>query len=94
LISQRQILSFRKCSTGLKISAGETILKYGENRMFLLNRLIRDDSGSNALEYGLIVAFISLAIVASATTAGTALGDMFSALGAEVGTVTTAVQGA
>ena len=62
--------------------------------MFLVNHLLRDESGSNALEYGLIVAFVSLAVVAGATTAGTALGDMFTALGTEVGTVTTTVVGA
>jgi pilus assembly protein Flp/PilA len=59
--------------------------------MFLLNRLIRDESGSNALEYGLIVAFLSLAVVAGATTAGGALGDMFNALGTQVSAVTTTV---
>jgi len=59
--------------------------------MSLLNRLLRDESGSNALEYGLIVALVSLAVVTGATAAGTALGDMFTALGTEVGTVTTAI---
>ena len=59
--------------------------------MSLLNRLLRDESGSNALEYGLIVALVSLAVVTGATAAATALGDMFTALGTEVGTVTTAI---
>jgi len=59
--------------------------------MSLLNRLLRDESGSNALEYGLIVALVSLAVVTGATAAGTALGDMFTALGTEVGTITTAI---
>jgi len=45
-----------------------------------LSRFATDDSGSNALEYGLIVAFVSLAIIAGATTAGTALNGMFTAL--------------
>jgi len=59
--------------------------------MRFINRFIRDESGSNALEYGLIVAFVSLAVVAGATTAGTALGGMFTALGTRLGAVTTTV---
>jgi pilus assembly protein Flp/PilA len=62
--------------------------------MSLLTRLFRDESGSNALEYGLIVALISLAVVTGAGVAGTAFGTMFSALGTEVDTVTTTITGA
>jgi pilus assembly protein Flp/PilA len=54
-------------------------------------RFTKDEAGSNALEYGLIVALVSLAIVAGATTAGTALGAMFTALGTEVATVTAGI---
>ena len=59
--------------------------------MSFISRFIHDCAGSNALEYGLIVALVSLAVVAGATTAGGALGSMFTTLGAEVSTVTTAV---
>jgi len=59
--------------------------------MSLLNRLLHDESGSNALEYGLIVALVSLAVVTGAGVAGTALGSMFSALGTEVDTITTTI---
>jgi pilus assembly protein Flp/PilA len=52
--------------------------------MIMLVRLFRDDRGSNAIEYGLIVGLISLAIVAGAGAAGTALGTIFSALGTQV----------
>ena len=62
--------------------------------MRFLNSFFQDDSGSNALEYGLIVAFVSLAVVAGATTAGTALGGMFSALGTRLTALTTTVAGA
>jgi pilus assembly protein Flp/PilA len=56
-----------------------------------LRRFSRDESGSNALEYGLIVGFVSLAIVAGASAAGTALGTMFTKIGTAVGTVTTSI---
>ena len=62
--------------------------------MRFLNSFFQDDSGSNALEYGLIVAFVSLAVVAGATTAGTALGGMFSPLGTRLTALTTTVAGA
>ena len=52
--------------------------------MRFINRFFQDESGSNALEYGLIVALVSLAVVAGATTAGTALGAMFATLGAKL----------
>ncbi len=45
-------------------------------RKFLSN-YARNEDGSNALEYGLIVGLISLAIVAGATTAGTGLNTLF-----------------
>jgi pilus assembly protein Flp/PilA len=48
-------------------------------RKFVSN-FAKNDTGSNALEYGLIVGLVSLAIVAGATAAGTSLGAMFTAL--------------
>lgn len=59
--------------------------------MSLLNHLLRDEAGSNALEYGLIIALVSLAVVTGAGAAGTALGDLFTALGTELGTLATAI---
>ncbi len=59
--------------------------------MEIISKFFRDDSGSNALEYGLIVALVSLAVVTGATAAGTALGGMFTALGTRLGTITTGV---
>jgi pilus assembly protein Flp/PilA len=43
----------------------------------MLLRLLRDDRGSNAIEYGLIAAIISLAIVAGAGATSTGIGDLF-----------------
>jgi pilus assembly protein Flp/PilA len=55
--------------------------------MNIVKRFITEDSGSNALEYGLIVALVSLAVVGGAQTAGTALGGMFTALGTRLDTL-------
>ena len=54
----------------------------------LIGLLISDRSGSNALEYGLIVALVSLAIVAGATAAGGALNTLFSTIGSELTSLT------
>ncbi|SBW11735.1 Flp pilus assembly protein, pilin Flp [uncultured Alphaproteobacteria bacterium] len=49
-------------------------------RAFL--RLIsRDEKGVTAIEYGLIAAIISLALVAGAQVAGPALNNMFTGIG-------------
>jgi len=57
----------------------------------LLRRLIADRSGSNALEYGLIVALVSLAVVAGAAVAGTDLGALFTAIGAKLTSITAGI---
>jgi pilus assembly protein Flp/PilA len=61
--------------------------------MQMIDRFLSDDSGSNALEYGLIVALVSLAVVTGATAAGTALGSMFTAIGTKLTTLTTSISG-
>ena len=53
----------------------------------MIGRLAKDESGSNALEYGLIVGLISLAIVAGVGAAGQSLSGMFGTIG---GALTTA----
>ena len=45
--------------------------------MSRLMRLLRDESGATAIEYGLIAACISIAIIAAATTVGTNLNTTF-----------------
>jgi pilus assembly protein Flp/PilA len=42
-----------------------------------LANLFLDDAGATAIEYGLIAALISVAIIAAATTVGTNLGTTF-----------------
>jgi pilus assembly protein Flp/PilA len=50
----------------------------------IVGRLANDESGSNALEYGLIVGLISLAIVAGATAAGGALNTLLNDIGTKI----------
>lgn len=43
----------------------------------ILRKFIRDESGATAIEYGLIAACISIAIIAVATNLGTSLSNTF-----------------
>lgn len=43
-------------------------------------RFMKDESGATAIEYGLIAALISVALITGATTLGTALNDQFNDL--------------
>ncbi|AOF89748.1 Flp family type IVb pilin [Sinorhizobium sp. RAC02] len=40
-------------------------------------RLMKDESGATAIEYGLIAALISVALISGATALGTSLNDQF-----------------
>jgi pilus assembly protein Flp/PilA len=42
-----------------------------------VKKLFRDESGATAIEYGLIVALISVGIIVAATTVGTKLAGTF-----------------
>jgi len=57
----------------------------------LLRRFVKDESGSNALEYGLIIAFVSLAVVAGATAAGGALNTMFQDLATKLNAIAASI---
>ncbi|MCI1000965.1 MULTISPECIES: Flp family type IVb pilin [Ochrobactrum] len=43
----------------------------------LFSRFRKDESGATAIEYGLIAALISVAIIAGASTLGTDIGEKF-----------------
>ncbi len=43
-------------------------------------RLLKDESGATAIEYGLIAALISVALITGATTLGGTLNETFSAI--------------
>ena len=42
-----------------------------------IQKLIRDESGATAIEYGLIAALVSVAAIAAYTSLGTALSTIF-----------------
>lgn len=44
----------------------------------LIRRFVKDESGATAIEYGLIAAGISLAIIAAVNALGTSLSSKFS----------------
>ncbi|MBB3965150.1 Flp family type IVb pilin [Rhizobium metallidurans] len=47
----------------------------------LVSRFLKDESGATAIEYGLIAALISVALITGASTLGGKLNTMFSNLG-------------
>jgi pilus assembly protein Flp/PilA len=48
---------------------------------FLISRFVKDESGATAIEYGLIAAGISVAIITVVTTVGTNLKTTFTSVG-------------
>ena len=46
----------------------------------LIQKFLSDESGATAIEYGLIAAFISLAIIAVVNGLGTSLNDKFTSI--------------
>ena len=52
----------------------------------LLSRLIRDESGATAIEYGLIAALISVVIIVAITAVGTQLSSVFSTIQGDLST--------
>lgn len=46
--------------------------------------LLRDDSGATAIEYGLIAALISVAIIAAVTSVGTSLTATFNTVAGDL----------
>ncbi|OHV79043.1 Flp family type IVb pilin [Rhizobium sp. LCM 4573] len=48
-------------------------------------RFKKDESGATAIEYGLIAALISVALIAGATTLGGSINDVFQNLSTKMG---------
>jgi pilus assembly protein Flp/PilA len=46
----------------------------------MMKKFLNDESGATAIEYGLIAALISVAIIGAATTMGTKLGSTFASV--------------
>ena len=51
----------------------------------LFARFVKDESGATAIEYGLIAALISVALITGATTLGGALNDTFQNISEQMG---------
>ncbi|MCR9137124.1 MAG: Flp family type IVb pilin [Alphaproteobacteria bacterium] len=47
-------------------------------------RFLKDESGATAIEYGLIAALISVALIAGATLVGNELEDVFNEIGTQL----------
>ena len=52
--------------------------------MTMFARLLKDESGATAIEYGLIASLIAVAIIAGAKALGTSINGMFSNLANKV----------
>ena len=52
----------------------------------LFDRFVKDESGATAIEYGLIAALISVALITGATTLGNTLNDQFQSLSTKMST--------
>ena len=52
--------------------------------MKLVTKFLKDESGATAIEYGLIAALISVAIIAAATTLGSNISGTFDKVAAQV----------
>ena len=53
---------------------------FGEDRMFTVAKFLKDESGATAIEYGLIAAGISVAIIAVVQGLGTKLNSTFASV--------------
>ncbi|AIC25395.1 Flp family type IVb pilin [Rhizobium sophoriradicis] len=55
----------------------------------LFSRFLKDESGATAIEYGLIAALISVALITGATSLGTNIGNTFTSLSTKMGNAAT-----
>lgn len=55
----------------------------------LVSRFLKDESGATAIEYGLIAALISVALITGATTLGNKLNTVFTGLSTKMNTAAT-----
>jgi pilus assembly protein Flp/PilA len=55
----------------------------------LVSRFLKDESGATAIEYGLIAALISVALITGAGTLGGKLNAVFVGLGTKMSTAST-----
>jgi len=58
--------------------------------MTLIKRLIHDESGATAIEYGLIAGLVAVAIITALSLLGTSLDNLFTDVATQVDGATTA----
>lgn len=58
--------------------------------MKFFNKLLRDEQGATAIEYGLIAALIAVAAMAALGTIGTELTETFKSVGSKLATANSA----
>jgi len=56
----------------------------GERSMSTFRRFVQDDSGATAIEYGLIAALVSVAIIVALGTLGNELSNTFNSVATEL----------
>ena len=56
--------------------------------MKFINKLLRDEAGATAIEYGLIAALIAVALIVALGSLGTALSTTFMAVSSELNDAT------
>ena len=54
--------------------------------MKFFERFLKDESGATAIEYGLIVALVSVIAITAMTTSGTQLNGLWNTAGSAIGT--------
>jgi pilus assembly protein Flp/PilA len=58
---------------------------YRRNKMKLVARFLKNESGATAIEYGLIAALISVAIIGGATAVGGGVNNTFTNVSGKLG---------
>jgi pilus assembly protein Flp/PilA len=61
---------------------GSLLKRFGRNSV--LTRLVRDDSGATAIEYGLIAALIAVAAIVAMQAVGTSLISIFTTVATDL----------
>ena len=68
----------------LRNSEGITATDVGKRSMHTFRKLLKDESGATAIEYGLIAALVSVAIIGALTVLGNNLEDTFNNVAANL----------
>ena len=71
---------------GKKLDCGSKVSSSGKDLLMqtFISQLVKDESGTTAIEYGLIAAGISIAIIATVNALGTQLNSTFSSISSQL----------